>query len=509
MSAIQTPTDPVETPASLASEPAPEPACAAPSVPTDVDPQRSDDLPPLDLDAALMGIEADRPQGASDRRGPLLRMRAERLPAAELIVLVAAEAALPRELLRDLARGRAVAAVITVPSPVWYQPLTDLIYRLSDGRAAVIEASSRARPGASGPEAEVSRAFAHGRPVVGVATSPELLPAVLAAAADHRASLPPPGAEVMAEAIRRWCPRGRRISLSADSLAGLDLPDLAAALRPRSTPNACRARLERASCVRLGPPAGPPLPPLDDLAVTGPARDWALGLVADIGRVRAGALPASALEAAVFFGPPGTGKTLLALCIAAEARVPFLQTSVGAWFATNGYLDGVIKCIDAFCDGLLQAARAHGTAVGYFDECDALPSRDNLSHRGRDWWTPVINHALLRIQALREAGVVLLAATNHLHNLDAALLRPGRFDRTFWVGPPDEAARVAILRAHLAGDLPEADLVPAARLSSGATGAVLAGHVKAARVSSDIRNWTLGVTENWTPFDVRLLVRPA
>ena len=223
---------------------------------------------------------------------------------------------------------------------------------------------------------------------------------------------------------------------------------------------------------------------LADLAVTGGARDWALGLVADIGRARAGVLPASALEGAVFFGPPGTGKTLLASCIAAEARVPFLQTSVGTWFSTNGHLDGVIKSIDAFCDGLLQLRRADATAIGFLDELDSLPSREKMSNHGRDWWTPVLNHGLLRIQSLREAGVVLLAATNHLDNIDPALLRPGRFDRTFWIGPPDETARVAILRAHLGTDLADADLVPAARLASGATGAVLAGNVKAARAAA-------------------------
>ncbi|WP_284247411.1 AAA family ATPase, partial [Methylobacterium haplocladii] len=223
-------------------------------------------------------------------------------------------------------------------------------------------------------------------------------------------------------------------------------------------------------------------PPLADLAVTGPALAYARGLVADIARVRAGRLPASALEGCVFYGPPGTGKTLLARCIAAEAGVPFVATSVGEWFSTtNGFLDGVIRGIDAFCDALLQAARADGTAIGFLDELDALPDRATLSSRGRDWWTPVVNHALLRIQALREAGVVLLAATNLLDRIDAALLRPGRFDRSHWVGPPDEAARVVILRGHLGPDLPQADLVPAARLAGQATGAVLAGHVKAAR----------------------------
>jgi ATP-dependent Zn protease len=77
--------------------------------------------------------------------------------------------------------------------------------------------------------------------------------------------------------------------------------------------------------------------------------------------------------------------------------------------------------------------------------------------------------------------VVLLAATNHLERVDNALLRPGRFDRTFEIMPPDEQALIAILRLHLGADLKDADLTPVARLGQGATGAVAVGWIRAAR----------------------------
>jgi len=76
---------------------------------------------------------------------------------------------------------------------------------------------------------------------------------------------------------------------------------------------------------------------------------------------------------------------------------------------------------------------------------------------------------------------VLLAATNHLERIDRALLRPGRFDRTFEIMPPDEQSLLAILRMHLGADLKDQDLTPVARLGQGATGAVVVGWIRAAR----------------------------
>ncbi|WP_284247241.1 hypothetical protein, partial [Methylobacterium haplocladii] len=134
MSGSTHPTNPPATPATDD----PTPAAGAPdtAAPTQAP---EDELPDFDLDSVFSQVGSP----PRDRRGPLARMRASRLPGLDLVVLVAAEAALPRALLKDLAAGRPVAVVITVPSAAWFRPLSHLIDRLSDRRASVVEAPAR------------------------------------------------------------------------------------------------------------------------------------------------------------------------------------------------------------------------------------------------------------------------------------------------------------------------------------------------------------------------------
>ena len=90
---------------------------------------------------------------------------------------------------------------------------------------------------------------------------------------------------------------------------------------------------------------------------------------------------------------------------------------------------------------------------------------------------------LMNTADVRESrkGIILLAATNHLEHIDAALLRPGRIDRRFRIDPPDAAGLAGILRSHLGADCPAADLMALARLMPGRTGADVAGFVREAR----------------------------
>ncbi|WP_162820465.1 AAA family ATPase [Microvirga calopogonii] len=421
------------------------------------------------------------------RRGSSSLSHQTSLSPTQLIARAAVKAALSRAALRGLRDRRAIVIVLQVPSAAWVEPVQDAIANLAVGRVEVIGAAYREKSTSDNREDSALHAMSLGRPVIGIAPSMAFLPQVLVAAADHTLAIPPLSPALVGQVIAKWCGVRRPPLVRAEHLAGLDLRDVAAVLRCAGTttsPRAYLARLKRAARHRVGPPEAETLPPLADLTGYDEAKVWAEMLVADIARVRAGDLDPRELEGALFWGKPGTGKTLLARVLSAEAGVPFRATSVAMWFGNSpGYLNDIIKQIDQFCDGLLMAARSSSarTAVGFVDELDALPNRAKLSDRNSDFFSVVVTHCLMRWEELRRAGIVLIAATNHPENIDPALLRPGRFDRQFEITPPDEQGRLGILRQHLGPDLAAVDVTPAARLSSGATGAMLAGSVKAAR----------------------------
>jgi ATP-dependent Zn protease len=199
-------------------------------------------------------------------------------------------------------------------------------------------------------------------------------------------------------------------------------------------------------------------------------------LLHDLADWRAGIIPFSAISSrAVLASAPGLGKSMFVRSLAKAARLPLVATAVSSWFADSagGYLNEVIKEIDR----LFKIA----PSLVFVDEADAIPNRDVLEGRNRDYWTVVVDHLLLKLDSAVSgpaAQTVVIFATNH-PRLDPGLLRPGRLDVTFHIGPPDTEARQGILAGH--SKLPAADLGPAARASAGMTGADLAQAVKTAR----------------------------
>lgn len=401
----------------------------------------------------------------------------------DLLAEIALDAPLSPRLRRALRRAEPVVVLITVPSPAWVKPVEAVVRRASGGQAECLARTVQPRASTIvDPDAEVADLVAGGRPVVAITPDRSWIAPLLLAAADHVVAVPPLNAAQVSLAVRVWCGRRTRAVLAAGDLSGLDVSDLSAAMRPGSIPSACIARIRRASRARIGAPDGEAVTPLDRLTGYGEAHAWATRTVADIARVRRGEMPASALEGAVLYGPTGTGKTTLARSLAQASGIVCIETNVGSWFANSpGFLDSITKQIAQFCDRLEVAAKQDGCAIGFCDELDALPNRARLDDRNASWWGTVVSYCLIRFEAARKAGVILIGATNHLDRVDAALLRPGRFDRQFLIAPPDEAGRLGVLRIHLGDDLADADLTSAARLSSGMTGAALAGCVRAAR----------------------------
>ncbi len=146
----------------------------------------------------------------------------------------------------------------------------------------------------------------------------------------------------------------------------------------------------------------------------------------------------------LLIGPPGTGKTLLARAVAGEAGVPFFSIS-GADFVEMFVGVGAARVRDLFA----QAVQ-HAPSIIFIDELDALGKARGMnllaSHDERE---QTLNQLLAEMDGFDpNQGVIIMAATNRPEILDAALMRPGRFDRQVLVDRPDVKGREKILRLH-------------------------------------------------------------
>lgn len=172
----------------------------------------------------------------------------------------------------------------------------------------------------------------------------------------------------------------------------------------------------------------------------------------------------------LLYGPPGCGKTLMARAVAGELGASFLALGI------DDVLDMWLGQSEQRLHAAFEAARERAPSVLFLDEIDALgQKRGNLRHQaGRN----VVNQLLSEMDGLRSGpadGVFVLAATNHPWDVDSALVRPGRFDQSLLVLPPDLAARERILEIHLAGRPTEhLDLGWVAKKTPGFSGADLA-----------------------------------
>lgn len=144
-------------------------------------------------------------------------------------------------------------------------------------------------------------------------------------------------------------------------------------------------------------------------------------------------------------GPPGTGKTLLAKAIAGEAKVPFFTIS-GSDFVEMFVGVGASRVRDMF-----EQAKKHAPCIIFIDEIDAVGRhRGGGMGGGHDEREQTLNQLLVEMDGFEmNDGIIVIAATNRPDVLDAALLRPGRFDRQVVVGLPDIRGREQILKVHM------------------------------------------------------------
>ena len=179
-------------------------------------------------------------------------------------------------------------------------------------------------------------------------------------------------------------------------------------------------------------------------------------------------------------GPPGTGKTLLARAIAGEAGVPFFS------MAASEFVELFVGVGASRVRDLFRQAKEKSPCIVFIDEIDAVGRQRGAGiGGGNDEREQTLNQLLTEMDGFADnSGVILLAATNRADVLDAALTRPGRFDRRIDVSLPDRRGREAILGVHARTRPldPEIDLAAWARRTPGFSGAELANLINEAAI---------------------------
>ena len=188
----------------------------------------------------------------------------------------------------------------------------------------------------------------------------------------------------------------------------------------------------------------------------------------------------------LLYGPPGTGKTLLAKAVAGEAGVPFF-TSSGSEFVEMFVGVGASRVRDLF-----SKAKKSAPAIVFIDELDAVGrSRFAGIGGGHDEREQTLNQILVELDGFEsKQGIILIGATNRPDVLDAALLRPGRFDRRIGVPVPDVKGRLDVLKVHAKKIKlsPDADLGIVAKNTPGCAGADLANIINEAAILAAKKN---------------------
>lgn len=177
----------------------------------------------------------------------------------------------------------------------------------------------------------------------------------------------------------------------------------------------------------------------------------------------------------LLYGPPGCGKTLIARATAGQAQASFINVQI------SDVLDMYIGESERKLLAIFEKARSEVPSVLFFDELEALAGKREYGRNSSS--ANVVSQFLSELDGFSQnnKGVLVLASTNTPWAIDSAFLRPGRFDRMFFVPPPDKEARLGILELEMS-DKPVAnvDLAKIAARTSGFSGADISNLVETA-----------------------------
>ncbi|OCX72196.1 hypothetical protein A6M27_13695 [Acidithiobacillus thiooxidans] len=211
-----------------------------------------------------------------------------------------------------------------------------------------------------------------------------------------------------------------------------------------------------------------------------------------------------ATRGVLLYGPPGNGKTLLAKAVAGEAGVPFIEQNASSFVQL--YVGAGAMAVR----NLFKQARKLKGCVIFIDEIDAIGTRRYGGAGGHDERLQTLNALLAEMDGFKDnSGILVIAATNALDQLDEALIRPGRFDRKVHVPLPGKTDRLQILEYYL-NKLPRTDANPVilADRSSGFSAADLSHWVNEAAMEAARSRDTIVGNLHFSLSRERILIGP-
>lgn len=216
---------------------------------------------------------------------------------------------------------------------------------------------------------------------------------------------------------------------------------------------------------------------IDSMYLPTSAADDMKQMLDDLALWRRGELDWSDVTSSVLlFGPPGTGKTLLAQSLAGSADVPLVATSYGDC-QRAGHQGDFLRVLSE----KVEQAVASAPCIFFLDELDSFSNRKQSNHRS-GYVAAIVNTLLEHLSRLNNTdGIVVVGATNYPENVDAAVLRPGRFDLHIALNAPDKAGIKRLLEIELGDETPNFDLAPMLDRLLGQSGAQIAAVVRDAR----------------------------